>query len=93
MHRFPFVCVSISLAAEGRPLLGVVYNPILGELFTAIRGQGAFLNGALMAMRCCARTSQGKIARHADRAVRPELVWCDALQLAGWQRVKLGSDM
>ena len=45
MHRFPFVCVSIGLAAEGRSLLGVVYNPILGELFTAVRGQGAFLNG------------------------------------------------
>ena len=46
MHRFPFVCVSIGLAVEGRPVLGVVYNPILHELFTAVQGQGAFLNGA-----------------------------------------------
>ncbi|XP_011095950.1 inositol monophosphatase 3 [Sesamum indicum] len=45
VHGFPFVCVSIGLTIEQVPTVGVVYNPIMDELFTAIRGKGAFLNG------------------------------------------------
>ncbi|KAL6992903.1 Small subunit (SSU) processome component [Sarracenia purpurea var. burkii] len=45
VHRFPFVCVSIGLTIEKVPTVGVVYNPIMDELFTGILGKGAFLNG------------------------------------------------
>ncbi|KAK1293546.1 Inositol monophosphatase 3 [Acorus calamus] len=45
VHGYPFVCVSIGLTIEKVPTVGVVYNPIIDELFTGIRGQGAFLNG------------------------------------------------
>ena len=45
VHRFPFVCVSIGLSVGTHPVLGVVYNPIMGELFTAVKGRGALLNG------------------------------------------------
>ncbi|XP_052180665.1 inositol monophosphatase 3-like isoform X2 [Diospyros lotus] len=45
VHGFPFVCVSIGLTIEKVPIVGVVYNPIMDELFTAIDGKGAFLNG------------------------------------------------
>lgn len=45
VHRFPFVCISIGLTIGKVPTVGVVYNPVIGELFTAIRGRGAFLNG------------------------------------------------
>ncbi|XP_077229941.1 inositol monophosphatase family protein [Tasmannia lanceolata] len=44
VHGFPFVCVSIGLTIGKVPTIGVVYNPIMDELFTGIRGQGAFLN-------------------------------------------------
>jgi myo-inositol-1(or 4)-monophosphatase len=41
----PHFCVSIGLSDRNlRPLLGVVYDPILGEMFTAARGHGAALN-------------------------------------------------
>ncbi|MCO5596732.1 hypothetical protein L7F22_050800 [Adiantum nelumboides] len=43
--RFPFVCISIGLTIEKVPVVGVVYNPILDELFTAVKNKGAFLNG------------------------------------------------
>lgn len=43
-HRIPFVSVSIALELEGAIAIGVIYNPILDELYTAIRGAGAFLN-------------------------------------------------
>lgn len=45
VHGFPFVCVSIGLTIGKIPTVGVVYNPIIDELFTGIHGGGAFLNG------------------------------------------------
>jgi myo-inositol-1(or 4)-monophosphatase len=44
-HRFPVFCVSIGLVKDGIPQAGVIYNPNLDELFSAHRGEGAFLNG------------------------------------------------
>lgn len=44
--NIPFFSVSIALAdREKRPLVGVVYNPISREVFSAARGEGATLNG------------------------------------------------
>ncbi|KAM7501047.1 hypothetical protein LguiA_025461 [Lonicera macranthoides] len=45
VHGFPFVCVSIGLTIGKVPTVGVVYNPIMDELFTGVHGKGAFLNG------------------------------------------------
>ena len=45
MHRFPMFCVSIGFMDRGRLEVGVVYDPVREELFTARRGKGAFLNG------------------------------------------------
>eukprot|EP01025_Chloroclados_australasicus_P016298 TRINITY_DN18126_c0_g2_i5.p1 TRINITY_DN18126_c0_g2~~TRINITY_DN18126_c0_g2_i5.p1 ORF type:complete len:317 (+),score=44.56 TRINITY_DN18126_c0_g2_i5:105-953(+) len=45
VHRYPFVCVSIGLTIHKEPIIGVVYNPILNELFSASKGAGAHLNG------------------------------------------------
>ena len=33
VHGFPFVCVSIGLCVKKRPILGIVYNPLLEEFF------------------------------------------------------------
>lgn len=45
-HGFPFFCVSIALEQDGETLLGVIYDPLLDELFLAQRDGGAFLNGS-----------------------------------------------
>ena len=37
--------ISVGLAKDGERYMGVVYNPYLDEMFTAVKGQGAFLNG------------------------------------------------
>jgi myo-inositol-1(or 4)-monophosphatase len=42
----PEFVVSIGLVAKGRPVLGVLYNPIRDELFAGIVGDGATFNGA-----------------------------------------------
>lgn len=44
-HKYPFFAVSIGLMHKKTPILGVVYNPISGELFYATKGGGAYLNG------------------------------------------------
>lgn len=41
----PIFAVSIGIEHNGTPIVGVVYDPVLDELFTAVKGQGAFLNG------------------------------------------------
>jgi myo-inositol-1(or 4)-monophosphatase len=46
VHGFPVVGVSIALVAHDEPVLGVVYAPMLGDLYSARRGGGAFRNGA-----------------------------------------------
>jgi myo-inositol-1(or 4)-monophosphatase len=43
-HGFPVFCVSIALQHLGETILGVVYDPMREELFTAERGTGAALN-------------------------------------------------
>ncbi|MDA8403484.1 MAG: inositol monophosphatase family protein [Desulfobacteraceae bacterium] len=43
-HRIPIFCTSIAFAVNDEVLVGVVLNPVSGELFTAVRGKGAFLN-------------------------------------------------
>ncbi|NTU92964.1 MAG: inositol monophosphatase [Chlorobiaceae bacterium] len=46
IHAFPVFAISIALrGADGELLAGVVYQPILKELFTAAKGMGAYLNG------------------------------------------------
>jgi myo-inositol-1(or 4)-monophosphatase len=44
-HGYPSFSVSIGLEHSGDVVVGVVYDPMRDELFSAIRGQGAFLNG------------------------------------------------
>jgi len=44
-HGIPHFSVSIAYAQRGEVLAGVVFDPIRGELFSAARGGGAFLNG------------------------------------------------
>jgi myo-inositol-1(or 4)-monophosphatase len=44
-HQYPLFAISIALLIHGIPQIGVVYNPLLNELFVAQRGCGAQFNG------------------------------------------------
>lgn len=44
-HGFPFFCASVALEVDGRPVVGVVLDPLRDETFAAVRGEGATLNG------------------------------------------------
>ena len=45
LHGFPMFAVSIGVQVKGRMEVGVVYDPGRQELFTAVRGRGAQLDG------------------------------------------------
>ena len=44
-HGLPIFCASLALEIDGAMQVGAVYDPMRDELFTAERGQGAWLNG------------------------------------------------
>jgi myo-inositol-1(or 4)-monophosphatase len=44
-HGLPIFCSSLALEINGRAEVGAIFDPSRGELFTAERGVGAFLNG------------------------------------------------
>lgn len=44
----PFFSVSLALLIDGRPEIGLVYDPIRDECFVAQRGRGSWLNGLSM---------------------------------------------
>lgn len=46
VHGIPQVAVSVALEDRDGVLVGVIIDPIRDEEFTAVRGEGAFLNGA-----------------------------------------------
>jgi myo-inositol-1(or 4)-monophosphatase len=44
-HGLPLFCVSLAYAYQKEVVLGVVYDPMRDECFSAERGKGAWLNG------------------------------------------------
>jgi myo-inositol-1(or 4)-monophosphatase len=45
-HGLPIFCASLALEIDGRLEVAAVYDPTRRELFTAERGEGAYLNGS-----------------------------------------------
>jgi myo-inositol-1(or 4)-monophosphatase len=44
-NGIPIFCVSIGLVVDGRPVVGVIYDPVRDEMFSAHAGRGARLDG------------------------------------------------
>ncbi len=47
-HAYPFFSISIALEVKGEVEIGLVYDPVKDEMFTAEAGKGAYLNGELI---------------------------------------------
>lgn len=45
VHGFHHSCLSVAYAEQGEVLAAAVYNPYVDEMFSAVKGEGAFLNG------------------------------------------------
>ena len=61
-HSYPFFCVSIAAEEDGIVTHGVIFNPMSGELFRAIKGKGAFLNDEPIHVSSCTALDNGLLA-------------------------------
>jgi myo-inositol-1(or 4)-monophosphatase len=61
-HAYPCFCVSIGLAEEGKPIAGAVFDPVADEMFTAVRGEGAYLNGKRIRVSAVEKLSTSLVA-------------------------------
>jgi myo-inositol-1(or 4)-monophosphatase len=55
VHGFPYYAISIALTHNGELTHGAVLDPVHDELFTAVRGKGAQVNGAPLRVSACTR--------------------------------------
>jgi myo-inositol-1(or 4)-monophosphatase len=61
-HGYPVFCVSIALENEGVIVLGVIYDPLREDMFVAVRGSGAYLNGKKLKVSPTATLSRSLLA-------------------------------
>ncbi len=62
LHGIPHFAISIGLEMEGEIIAGVVYNPIVEEMFYAEKGQGAFLNDHRLRVSARTKMTEAVIA-------------------------------
>jgi myo-inositol-1(or 4)-monophosphatase len=62
LHGIPHFAISIALEMEGEIIAGVVYNPVIEEMYYAEKGKGAFLNEHRLRVSARNRMSEAVIA-------------------------------
>jgi fructose-1,6-bisphosphatase/inositol monophosphatase family enzyme len=74
VHGLPLWAISIGLIVAGEPCLGVIAVPPLGELYWAVKGEGAWLDGQRLSVRDAAQFHNQDnvcVGTNALRAVDP----------------------
>jgi myo-inositol-1(or 4)-monophosphatase len=77
-HGVPHFSVTVGVADRGGLCAGAILDPLRGELYTAVRGGGAFLGETRLAVSGCSRLLDALLVtgfaydshRNADRALR-----------------------
>ena len=75
-------CVSIALVCNGEPALGVVFDPCHDELFGAIAGKGAWLNGKRLACRSATTLRGAVIGFGLTQKIEPSWTFAGLARLA-----------
>ncbi|MFQ6674414.1 MAG: 3'(2'),5'-bisphosphate nucleotidase CysQ [Fidelibacterota bacterium] len=73
IERIPNFVVSIALVEDHLPVLGVLYNPMTGEAFTAVKGAGAKLNGE--PIRCSSKAEPREMVMLNSRSETRKGLW------------------
>ncbi|XP_063853238.1 inositol monophosphatase 1-like isoform X1 [Scylla paramamosain] len=74
VHSLPYTCVSVGLWAGKEALVGIIFNPVLDQMFTAKKGQGAYLNGERIRVSGQKDLSQALIFAEMGTSRDPEKV-------------------
>ena len=95
IHGVPAFAVSIALAYQGRPIVGVIYDPMREELFTASRGAGARLNGRRIHVSATRRLADSLLSTGFSTSFRAHsaryLAWFKAFQMRCHAVRRMGS--
>lgn len=78
VNGLPYFAVSVALMRHGRPVLGVVFDPVADEAFYAAAGGGAFLNGERLPIKTTVPTLRNAMAgvdlKRVDKILAQHLV-------------------
>ena len=69
----PHFVVSVALVENGNPIVGVLYNPVTAETFTAAKGEGAELNGE--EIQCATKDNVGNMVILNSRSETRRGLW------------------
>jgi len=70
----PLFATSLALFVNGEVQMGVTYDPVRGEMFSAVKGQGAWLNGERLQCHSSGFAMNKTIAIVDFKRLRPDLV-------------------
>lgn len=81
VRGIPIWAVLIALEEHGEITAGVVLNPVSGELYTARRGQGAFLGGERLSVSAVSSLEQATLVHASLNLLRRGNYWDSFLRL------------
>lgn len=81
----PHFCISIAFLREGRMTIGVIYEPVRGELFATLSGHGATCNGQPMQVSTIAdiRSATVELGWSTRRPMKQYVTLMDQLTSTG----------
>lgn len=89
LRDYPHCAVSIALLDNGQPVLGVVDCFALGERFTGIVGEGAWLNGAPMHVSGIAEPASGILQTGVPSRASEDSMRQFEARLKAWRKVRM----
>jgi myo-inositol-1(or 4)-monophosphatase len=89
LRDYPHCAVSIALLDRGDPVLGVVDCFALGERFTGVVGEGAWLNGEPMSVSDIADPAAGILQTGVPSRASPESMALFEERLKTWRKVRM----
>jgi len=63
VHSNPHVCTILGFMVDKKVLFGIVYNPVLDQLWTARAGQGAYYNGKKITVSACSELDKSLLVQ------------------------------
>jgi myo-inositol-1(or 4)-monophosphatase len=72
VHGYPQYAVSVALARGRKPLVGVIFDPLTEQCFSAAAGEGAWLNGQRLAVSGVTEISESLAAVSLPAQVKPD---------------------
>ena len=72
LNGIPHWCISIACEKDGEIIAGVIYNPVLDEVFTAEKGQGAFMRSSRLRVSGTKSLSQAVLGYNLPVPSKPK---------------------